>query len=347
MDGVAIELTNACNRVCLHCIRNKADPPGFLSLTLALDVLEQARALGFRTICLTGGEVALYPHLEEFLSLVVDHGFVFHLVTNGYRFDKKILPILLSHNNREYLGGVVFSLDGSKPENHDALRGTGSFREVIEAATFCKLKNIPFSLKTVITNFNKSREELTELALLGAFLEARDHSFIHPFPSPRMIMEGVLPSPGELGSIVRWINDSLAKTVPSHIIVDGYDLRRTALFTCPVFYKHVNLDFQGNLILCCNLSHVAKEEGKPSTFGREWLANLKDVPLQQGVVLHFQGCAQLMEARLEDKDKLGDLTINPCYWCLRHFGKLEWLREFPESPWATGVLEKGGSHAGV
>jgi MoaA/NifB/PqqE/SkfB family radical SAM enzyme len=345
MDGLAVELTNACNRGCIHCIRNKADPTEFLPPTLAREVLEQARALGFQNLCLTGGEVALYPHLEEFISLAVDHGFIFHLVTNGYRFDENILPLLLAPKNREHLGGVIFSLDGPTAASHDALRGPGSFQEVIEAATFCKLKHIPLSLKSVITNFNKSQAELTDLALLGAFLGARDHSFIHPYPSPRMIREAVIPSPAELRSIVNWIANSLARAITTQIIVDGYDFRRSALFICPVFYKNVNMDYQGNLILCCNLSHVVKQEGEPSTFDQEWLLDLREAPLQKGVILHFHRCAQLMEARLKDMEELGDLTINPCYWCLRHFGKLEWLRDFPESPWAAGVLAKGGSHA--
>ena len=39
-------------------------------------------------------------------------------------------------------------------------------------------------------------------------------------------------------------------------------------------------------------------------------------------------------------EQLGDLTLDPCYWCFNHFGKLEWLRDFPESPWSAGVVEE-------
>ncbi len=185
MDGLAIELTNVCNRRCLHCIRNKADAPEFMSLALAREVLEQARALGFRTVCLTGGEVALYPHLKEFLALVADQGLAFNLVTNGHRFREYLLPLLTAPKIKERLTAVSFSLDGAHPETHDALRGRGSFREVVEAATLCQVSGIAFGFKTIITNFNK--EELTEVALLGADLGAQDHGFLHPFPSPQAI----------------------------------------------------------------------------------------------------------------------------------------------------------------
>jgi MoaA/NifB/PqqE/SkfB family radical SAM enzyme len=344
MDGLSLELTNACNRRCLHCLRNKVDPPEFLNLSLARDILGQARGLGFRTICLTGGEVTLYPQLEEFLTVLVNQGFTFNMVTNGHRFQKRLLPLLLLPENREKLTGICFSLDGAKPETHDALRGPGAFREVVEAITICDHEKIPLAVKCVITNFNKG--ELTDLAMLAATLGVQELSFIHPFPTPRLIQEEVIPTAGELHRIIREINDSLAKVLKMKINIEAAGSGRV-LFTCANLLQTINVDYQGNLILCCNLSHLVQDEGVPSTFGREWLANLKEVPLKEGVIRHLHGTAQLMEARVKDMDDLAGLTYIPCYWCLRHFGKLEWLRNFPESPWSAGVLEKGGSHAAV
>jgi MoaA/NifB/PqqE/SkfB family radical SAM enzyme len=344
MDGLSIELTNACNRSCLHCIRNKADRPEFLPLPLAQRVLAQALDLGFQTVCLTGGEITLYPHLEEFLTLVVEAGFTFNLVTNGHRFQEILHPLLTTPKNREKLTEVCLSLDGAKPETHDALRGPGSFREVIAAATVCKLEKIPLGLKSVITNYNK--DEITDLALLGAALEAGDHGFLHPFPTPRLITEGIIPDPAELQRIIGWITENLAKAIRTNLFIEGYGVP-TPLFRCDNILQMVNLDYQGNLLLCCNLSHTIREDDQHSIFGREWLADLKEVSFKEAIIEHFQGVAQLMKARVKDLDDLAGLTYIPCYWCLCHFGKLEWLRDFPESPWAAGVLEKGGSHADV
>jgi MoaA/NifB/PqqE/SkfB family radical SAM enzyme len=342
MDGLSIELTNACNRRCLHCIRNRADRLEFFPLELAREILPQARALGFQSVCLTGGEAALYPHLEELLALLVDQGFTFNLVTNGYRFRDNLLPLLGTPKIRDNLTEVCLSLDGARPETHDALRGEGSFREVVEAATLCQLKQIPVSLKSVITNFNKG--EITELALLGAALDSREHGFLHPFPAPRAIAGEVLPPPAEVREILEWIIHSLAKALRPTIRLEAFG-QRTALFSCGNIQQSANLDFQGNLVLCCNLSHVAREEGEPSVFGREWLADLKEVSLREGLIRHFHGVARLMEARLRDLEKLKDPTFIPCYWCFLHFGKLEWLRGYPRSPWSAGVLDEEVSFA--
>jgi MoaA/NifB/PqqE/SkfB family radical SAM enzyme len=344
MDGLAIELTNACNRRCLHCFRNKADAVEFLPLTLAREVLSQARRLGFQTILLTGGEVALYPYLEEFLALVVEQGLTFSLVTNGHRFRDNLLPLLSAPKFREKLHIVCFSLDGAKSETHDALRGRGSFREVVEAATLCQLKEIPFSFKTVVTNFNK--EELIELALLVTTLGAQDQSFLHPYPAPLFLREEIIPSPEETRDVMEWIAGSLAKAMRIKIRIEGFD-PEAILFKCQNILELISIDFQGNLILCCNLSHVTREEGQLSVKGRECLGNLKEISLRDGLIRHYHAVAQLMEARVRDADNLTDLTINPCYWCFKHFGKLEWLKDYPESPWSTGVLEKETCHAAV
>lgn len=334
MDELVIELTNACNCNCLHCIRNKADPSEFLPLHLIQEVLAQARTLGFRTICVTGGEMALYPHLDEFLALVVDNGFTFKLMSNGHSFRERLLPLLSVPKIQQNLMVLGLSLDGATFETHDALRGPGSFREVVEAAALCKLKDIPVAFKSVITSFNKA--ELTDLALLGAELGAREHSFIHPFPTPRFIAEGVIPPPGELQGIVNWITDSLAKALRTPITIAGY-FPRTPLLKCFHVLRGVNLDYQGNLILCCGLSHVDQGQGKPSILGRERVADLKEVSLHEGIIQHYFAYSQLMEARLQDMGNLDGLRADPCYWCFLHFGKLEWLRGFPESPWASGV----------
>ena len=117
MKTIVLEPTNRCNRSCRHCFRNKADPPGVLPLETADAVLSQAEALGFKVVCLTGGEVALYPHLGELLRLIVARGFDFTLVTNGYRFPEYVLPLLLEPRVKERLASVSFSLDGARAAN--------------------------------------------------------------------------------------------------------------------------------------------------------------------------------------------------------------------------------------
>ena len=334
MFSLCIEPTNLCNRSCLHCVRDKLEPKESISLDLVERILKQAKALRISSIGLTGGEVALYPHLEQLIQTIVDYGFRFNLVTNGFRFRERMLPLLTQPKIKKKLGEVCFSLDGARAISHDALRGKGSFKEVMEAATLCRLKEIPISLKTIISNFNKG--EFTELALLGATLGAQNHGFIHPYPTPRLIKERGIPSPDELEGIIFWLMEGLSKTTGTKIHIEGYS-SPTVLFQCNAF-RSLSVDYEGNLIFCCSLSHVT-DERRPSTLGQEFLANLKEVSLSEGISRHFDLLAELMRQRLKDAEKLSPLTYIPCYWCFKYFGKLNWLKNYPESPWAAGVLD--------
>jgi MoaA/NifB/PqqE/SkfB family radical SAM enzyme len=331
---LTLEPTNACNCACLHCMQNKADPAEFMPLDLADKILVQARSLGLTWVLLTGGEIALYPHLEELLGLIVKHGFYFTLVTNGSRFQERLLPLFLEPNIRKKNGGVSLSLDGARAETHDLLRRTGSFNEVIEAAGLCKLKNIPLFLKTVITTYN--RDELTELALLGAGLGVKEHEFMIPCPTPRLLKERAIPPPNELAQINKWIQGTLTRIVRSNIRAESY-LADSGFVTDCGAWRNIAVDSGGRQLICCNLSHLDAGDGKPTRYGEELLADLSEVPLKEGMRRHFYALARLMEARLKVAETVNGLNRYMCYWCMKEFGKLEWLKEFPDSPWAAGV----------
>jgi MoaA/NifB/PqqE/SkfB family radical SAM enzyme len=335
MKHIVLEPTNRCNRSCRYCFRNKADPPGFLPLKIAESILSQAAALGFKMVCLTGGEVALYPHLGDLLHLTVAQGFDFTLVTNGYRFPAYILPLLLEPDLKERLASVSFSLDGVRAETHDGLRGLKSFREVLEGMTLCRNHQLPFSLKSVITNSN--RGELTELALLGARLGAGEHDFLYPFPTPTFIKDGLLPSPQEVQDTVHWIQDNLMGVICNKITLNGHSVGG-GILDCGQLVDFLNIDYQGNLIFCCTLSHMTVGDGTPTSFSGELVADLKEVSLKEGIVRQFRKATEVMEARLNLNDNSEGISETPCHWCLKYFGKLGWLKEFPDSPWTAWLM---------
>jgi MoaA/NifB/PqqE/SkfB family radical SAM enzyme len=341
MKVIFLEPTNRCNRSCGHCLRNKADPPGFLPLETAAMILSQAGALGFKAVCLTGGEVALYPHLGELLHLITGEGFDFTLVTNGYRFPEQVLPLLLDPQVKERLVSVCFSLDGVQAETHDGLRGPKSFREVLEGMTLCRNHQLPLALKTVVTNAN--RGELTGIALLGARMGASEHGFLYPLPTPTFIREGLLPPPQEVEDTVRWIQDNLMGVTRDRITVEGYSLDGTVL-TCDHLVDFLNVDYHGNLIFCCNLSHMTQGDGIPTSFGRELVADLKEVSLKEAIVRQFRMAAEVVEARLKSGGNPKGVSETPCFWCLKYFGKLDWLKDFPDSPWTDWLLGENGRY---
>lgn len=49
-----------------------------------------------------------------------------------------------------------------------------------------------------------------------------------------------------------------------------------------------------------------------------------------------------MEARLASETPAG-LGRSVCYWCLDWFGKLAWLKDYPQSAWGVGRQATSGA----
>jgi len=335
MKILALEATNRCNRACRHCFRNRADPRQDLPWETAEQILQEAKGLGIRIVCITGGELALYPHLGDLLQKIAASGFHFTLVSNGYRFREDVLPLLLAPEVKARLALVCLSLDGATAATHDGLRGKESFAEVVEAAALCRQHRLPLRLKSVITALNQP--ELSLLALMGAQLGARQHEFLFPMPTPTLIREGLLPPPEELKRVARFIINKLATAVTTKITVEGY-IPEGELLNCGTVMNDLNVDYQGHLILCCQLSHVMMGDGAPTRFGKELVADLQRVSLKEGIIRQYRLAAKLMENKLKSTGKPPGLSQTPCHWCLYHFGKLDWLKDYPDSPWARELL---------
>jgi cyclic pyranopterin phosphate synthase len=62
-----LSLTARCNLACPYCCPDAEDPPGLLTLSERVAVVEAAVALGVHTLRLTGGEPLLHRQLEELI----------------------------------------------------------------------------------------------------------------------------------------------------------------------------------------------------------------------------------------------------------------------------------------
>ncbi len=114
------------------------------------------------------------------------------------------------------------------------------------------------------------------------------------------------------------------------------------VLNCGHLVDYLNVDYQGNLIFCCALSHTTQGEGVPTSFGSELVADLKEVPLKEAIVRQFHKAAEVVEARLNGGGRNHGISPTPCLWCLQYFGKLDWLKDFPDSPWTTWLLDGPG-----
>src|SRR6185436_7215790 len=104
-----------------------------------------------------------------------------------------IYPLLLKH--RQSFRGATFSLDGARQQTHDQLRGKGSFRDVMRAASVCVFNDLPFSLNMVLTARN--RNEIGEMIQLAGKLGCRALRFGHLMPTRDTALRGLDLTPQE------------------------------------------------------------------------------------------------------------------------------------------------------
>jgi MoaA/NifB/PqqE/SkfB family radical SAM enzyme len=123
------EVTNRCNLNCVHCITDSGKPrKNELSLDGALKALEVIVDLGGKVIKFTGGEPLVHPSMFLLLETCNAMGLQAELLTNGILVDDEIAQRLTS-----LVSGVGISIDGSRREVHEALRGEGTFERTTNA----------------------------------------------------------------------------------------------------------------------------------------------------------------------------------------------------------------------
>ncbi|MGD2164730.1 MAG: radical SAM protein [Anaerolineae bacterium] len=119
-----------CNLSCSYCMAKSTPtaPRRMLGLTNVRRLVDQAAALGFRDLFFTGGEPFLLAQIYDMLAYASAHVRT-TVMTNGTplhgrRLDR--LCAIASENLR-----VQVSLDGGRPEEHDAYRGQWAWARTV------------------------------------------------------------------------------------------------------------------------------------------------------------------------------------------------------------------------
>ncbi len=119
-------VTYRCNAKCGFCDIWEQPSP-MVNLDDVRRNLDDLKRLGVRVVDFTGGEPLLHPRLPEMLALAKERGFLTTVTTNGLLYPKRA----------EKLRGLVdllhFSIDSSRPDEHDASRGVRCFSKLMES----------------------------------------------------------------------------------------------------------------------------------------------------------------------------------------------------------------------
>jgi MoaA/NifB/PqqE/SkfB family radical SAM enzyme len=324
---IVVELTNRCNLSCGHCFDERHAATGDLPLEILDKLLLGGKSCGIEQVSFTGGEPTIHRRFDEIIHRVSAAGYHFSFVSNGTSFPK-IYPLLLKH--RRCFLGVTFSLDGAREETHDRLRGKGSYRRVMQAASICVVRELTFTLNMVLTAQN--RNEIAEMVWLAERLGSSGVRFGHLMPTAETALRKLDLSPKERREVESEIW-GLKKSASIPVgMAPGY-FNEAAFFPCgPLELEEYNLDYKGNLTLCCQLSGHSGQNDRADV-----IANLNEISLTEACErFHLRVATYLADK--QDKINRGhfsEVDHFPCWYCLKYLGKTTWLENFPDHPWSA------------
>jgi len=145
------EVTRACSLVCAHC-RADAIPrrhPLELDTAEGFDLLDQVQSLGAPVFVLTGGD----PLMRRDFYDLVEYGTKIGLRVSASPSATRLLNRAALERAREAgLVRVAISLDGARPESHDAFRGVpGSFAMTLRALEEAREAGLEIQVGTTVT----------------------------------------------------------------------------------------------------------------------------------------------------------------------------------------------------
>lgn len=176
---VTLELTNQCNLRCRHCYASAGEKlENELSLDEIKQLLRELSQAGTVEVEFSGGEPLLRPDLFEIIEYAEGLDFSVVLITNGTLVDRETARTLGSLG----LKHVQVSLDGLK-ENHDYLRGDGTYEAVLESVRLLAGEGVSVAVRTTVTRRNVG--ELEEVADLAVSMGASKLGFVRFFPAGR------------------------------------------------------------------------------------------------------------------------------------------------------------------
>ncbi len=331
---IGFELTRHCNLRCAHCMRDDLDLTANLPIEFIQSILEQATAYNKPHIAMTGGEVTLHPQFGEIIDLLVEMGYGFHFVTNGTTFPK-VMQRIGPYAGGGYWKGVSISLDGATEETHDAVRGAGVFKKALNAIALCRAKGVPVTIQMVVNRLN--RHEMRQMAELCTRMRVNQLFIAHMQPTPHGLRDDIVLPPEDWLKVDEEVLQ-LGQTfrLPIYQSAGHYDM--IPLSHCKFLRNGaLNIDYVGRLTVCCQLSNT----GGMGDEARDVVADLNKVTLAEGHARLLDVYNDVHKARLHKMHAGGlqGMDNYHCWFCMKHFKKLNYMKNFPNHPWVKGDSE--------
>lgn len=177
LNSVFFHLTGLCNLACLHCYLPRPGEDRHLPAELVVKLIDEVVENGGHGVTLSGGEPLLHPEIEKILEHAARRTQV-RLLTNGILIDGEWAARLSDMNVT-----VQVSVEGSREEIHDRIRGKHSFEKVMKAIDLLQEAGLGERLHLSTTIMKQNLPDLSEIISLA---ERRNVALVRFLPLRRL-----------------------------------------------------------------------------------------------------------------------------------------------------------------
>jgi len=163
--SIQFELTYRCDLNCVMCYNGSGEAiERELSDDEWLDIVRQAIDLGIMEAIVSGGEPLMRgkAFVTQLIETLSDSGISVHLITNGTFIDRDFVRSLRGLNLRI----IQTSIDGHRPEIHNAIRQGRNFNDVVAATSLFASHGFYCRVGTTVVKMNEAHiEDILEFAV--------------------------------------------------------------------------------------------------------------------------------------------------------------------------------------
>jgi len=174
--SVCFGITSKCNFNCKHCLnRNLPTSEPDMTTQQLVNVIDQMGEGGTKNLSLFGGEPLCHPHFRRIVERINKYPINISLNTNASLIDDDMAQWLKEHK----IKGAVVSLDGSKPEIMEKMRGKDAFEMCLKGIEALRKEGMSVLLSVTLTKLNY--KDVKEMAALGKSINGTSIRFNHVF----------------------------------------------------------------------------------------------------------------------------------------------------------------------
>lgn len=259
LNGLSLEVTGRCNLYCRHCFNGSGGVvQQELSLGVVEHILHEARALGAKSLRLSGGEPTMHRDFGAVVQAARKLGMTVSMNSNGVYSEAVWRDVL-----EATISWFILSLDGLR-ETNDAIRGEGVFDRVVESASrlIGEGRGVTLGVHLCQTNYQEVEGLVKLAAALGVSIK---FSPVRPLGRAQQMRDEII-TPDLFYQVVRRITE-LRREYSSIKIVTDFDILEQGAASQPRDPKRsrcfagrsLNVSFDGYVYPCAFLVTPQRE----------------------------------------------------------------------------------------